>query len=300
MNLQFSLERNNYFTQFYEATSFFTFFTDGPPRERQRLQLAKRTVPADQSASGASSSIFGGAKPVDTAKKEKEIEDKLDKGGKKEYPPTKDGERRRDSSERGQRSPSPEDDRPKKTGGAGSSIFGGAKPVDTAKKEKEIEEKLDKGGKREYPPTKDGERRRDSKERGERSPSPNDDRPKKTGGAGSSIFGSAKPVDTAKKEKEIEEKLDKGRKREDEPRKEEDGHRKNSEREERSPSPTDDRPKKGGGAGASIFGAAKPVDTMAKEKEIEERLMKKRKEDEEARAKEQDRDGDRRDGLVVQ
>ena len=259
-------------------------------------------MPAEQSASGgaSSSSIFGSAKPVDTARKEKEIEDKMDKGGKKEYPPTKDGERRRDSAERGGRSPTPEDDRPKKTGGAGSSIFGGAKPVDTAKKEKEIEEKLDKGGKREYPPTKDGERRRDSRERGERSPSPDDDRPKKTGGAGSSIFGSAKPVDTARKEKEIEEKLDKGRERDDEPRKEEDRRRKSSEREERSPSPAaDDRPKRSGGAGASIFGAAKPVDTMAKEKEIEERLMKKRKEEEEARAKEQDRDGDRRDGLVI-
>ena len=58
----------------------------------------------------------------------------------------------------------------------------------------------------------------------------------------------------------------------------------------------EDKPKKSGGAGASIFGGAKPVDTMAKEKEIEERLLKKRKEEEEARAKEQDREGDRRDG----
>ena len=281
--------------------------SDGPPRERQRLQLAKRTVPAEQSASGgaSSSAIFGGAKPVDTAKKEKEIEDKMDKGGKKEYPPTKDGERRRDSKERDERSPTPDDDRPKKAGGAGASIFGGAKPVDTAKKEKEIEEKLEKGGKREYPPTKDSERRRDSRERRDsrdrdegrsRSQSPKDDRPRKSGGAGSSIFGGAKPVDTARKEKEIEDKLDKGRKRDDEPRREGDRRRKSSEREERSPSPADDRPKKSGGAGASIFGSAKPVDTMAKEKEIEERLMKKRKEEEEARAKDQSRDGDRRDG----
>ena len=58
----------------------------------------------------------------------------------------------------------------------------------------------------------------------------------------------------------------------------------------------EDKPKMSGGAGASIFGGAKPVDTMAKEKEIEERLMKKRKEEEEARVKEQDREGDRRDG----
>ena len=171
--------------------------------------------------------------------------------------------------------------------------------MDTAKKEKEIEEKLEKGGKREYPPTKDGERRRDSRERDQRSPSPDDDGPRKSGGAGSSIFGGAKPVDTARKEKEIEEKLGKVKKRDDEPRKDEDRRRKSSEREERSPSPADERPKKTGGAGASIFGAAKPVDTMAKEKEIEERLMKKRKEEEEARAKEHDRDGDRRDGSVI-
>ena len=314
MNLQFCPQRNDCFSQFYNA---FTFFTAGPPGERPRLQLAKRTAPADQPASGASSSSspFGAAKPVDTAKKEKEMEDK---GGNKEYPPTRDGERRGDSSERGKRSPSPGDDRPKKSGGGGSNPFGSAKPVDTAKKEKEIEEKLDKGGKREYPPTRDGERRRDSKERGERSPSRDadrppsreEDRPKKTGGAGSNPFGGAKPVDTARKEKEMGEKLDKEGPRRielnrDEPRKEEDSRRKSSEREERSPVPADDRPKaddrpapkKTGGGG--IFGNAKPVDTMAKQKEIEERLMKKRKEEEEARGKEQDRDGDRRDGCVL-
>jgi translation initiation factor 4B len=49
---------------------------------RQRLQLKPRTVSGESasSASGAqrSSSIFGSAKPVDTAKREKEIESKLD------------------------------------------------------------------------------------------------------------------------------------------------------------------------------------------------------------------------------
>ena len=208
-------------------------------------------MPADESATGgasATSSIFGSAKPVDTAKKEKEIEDKLDKGGKREYPPTRDGERRGNSSERRERSLSRDDDnddRPKKSGGAGSSIFGGAKPVDTAKKEKEIEEKLDKGGKREYPPMRDGERRRNSSERRERSPSHDnndEDRPKKSGGAGSSIFGGAKPVDTAKKEREIEQKLDRGRKRDDEksPSNREAEAKRNSrssERVERSPTP---------------------------------------------------------------
>merc|ERR1711975_66204 len=48
------------------------------PKERPRLALAPRSKPIEDSEGGSSqSSIFGGAKPVDTVKKEKEIEEKL-------------------------------------------------------------------------------------------------------------------------------------------------------------------------------------------------------------------------------
>lgn len=53
---------------------------DVAPRqaERPRLQLQKRTVSKDGESSAAkSTSIFGAAKPIDTTKKEKEIEEKL-------------------------------------------------------------------------------------------------------------------------------------------------------------------------------------------------------------------------------
>ena len=50
---------------------------DDTPKERPRLQLQKRTAPVEPAS--ASSAIFGGAKPVDTAKKEQEIEEKLQK-----------------------------------------------------------------------------------------------------------------------------------------------------------------------------------------------------------------------------
>ncbi len=49
------------------------------PRERRKLQLIPRSKPLEESAAtpAATSAIFGGAKPVDTASKEKEIEQKL-------------------------------------------------------------------------------------------------------------------------------------------------------------------------------------------------------------------------------
>ena len=52
-------------------------FTEAP-KERPRLQLSKRSENAEAKTEGTapsgSSSIFGGAKPVDTAKKEQEVE----------------------------------------------------------------------------------------------------------------------------------------------------------------------------------------------------------------------------------
>ena len=98
---------------------------DSPPRdepmERPRLQLKPRSKPLEESPASpdalGSSSIFGGAKPVDTAKREKEIEERRQKKKEKEL----------------------EDKEVKKTY---TSIFGGAKPVDTTKKDREIEERL--------------------------------------------------------------------------------------------------------------------------------------------------------------
>ena len=45
------------------------------------MQLSKRTVAAgeDEKEAAHQSSIFGGAKPVDTTRREKEIEEKLKK-----------------------------------------------------------------------------------------------------------------------------------------------------------------------------------------------------------------------------
>lgn len=56
-------------------------FCFGLARERPKLQLKPRTAPKEDTPAPAPtrSSIFGGAKPVDTAAKEKEIEEKLEK-----------------------------------------------------------------------------------------------------------------------------------------------------------------------------------------------------------------------------
>lgn len=51
-----------------------------PPRERKKLVLAPRTAPlepTDEQKPEGSSAIFGGAKPVDTAARERQIEEKL-------------------------------------------------------------------------------------------------------------------------------------------------------------------------------------------------------------------------------
>merc|ERR1719471_1036138 len=95
-----------------------------PPKERPKLALAPRSKPKEEADSGATqSNIFGGAKPVDTVKKEKEIEEKLAR--EKE-------EKERAAEEARKNKPS------------AASIFGGAKPVDTTQREKEIEDKISK------------------------------------------------------------------------------------------------------------------------------------------------------------
>jgi translation initiation factor 4B len=99
------------------------------------MQLAKRTVPVEASPS-SNSSIFGGAKPVDTAAKEREIEEKLEK-----QKPEKPQNRSRTTSERSDESIEKPAPAPKSNSGG---IFGNARPVDTTKREREIEEKLRK------------------------------------------------------------------------------------------------------------------------------------------------------------
>jgi translation initiation factor 4B len=118
------------------------------------LQLAKRSGAPVDSPSGESSSasIFGAAKPVDTAKKEREIEEKLQQ--KREIKrDIKRENRSRTTSEKsgsedggGQHAETGEKAaaQPPPASKARPSIFGQAKPVDTSKKEREIEEKLKK------------------------------------------------------------------------------------------------------------------------------------------------------------
>jgi len=94
------------------------------PKERPKLSLAPRSkAKEDEEGGAAQSSIFGGAKPVDTVKKEKEMEEKL--------------LREKEEKEKAQ-------EEARKNKPSAASIFGGAKPVDTAQREKEIESKLAK------------------------------------------------------------------------------------------------------------------------------------------------------------
>lgn len=95
--------------------------------------------------SASSSAIFGGAKPVDTAKREAEIEKRTVKDGG----PSPAGPGRRDED-----ADDPESSSAATAGGdededhqavaetKKASIFGSAKPVDTAARLREIEERL--------------------------------------------------------------------------------------------------------------------------------------------------------------
>jgi len=49
----------------------------GAPKERPRLKLQPRSKPLEAGQTSGSSAIFGGAKPVDTAARERQIEEKL-------------------------------------------------------------------------------------------------------------------------------------------------------------------------------------------------------------------------------
>jgi translation initiation factor 4B len=113
------------------------------PRERPRLQLKPRSVSSEGSElspSTSQSAIFGSAKPVDTATKERQIEERL----------CQEEEKKKEQEE---------EEKAKKQ----TSIFGNAKPVDTAVKEREIEERLRQreDGKKDEDEKKEKSRRRD-------------------------------------------------------------------------------------------------------------------------------------------
>ena len=129
VNLKF-LQKFRFFKKNFDSNYL---ISDGP-RERPRLQLAKRTAPVEtEGDKTANSAIFGGAKPVDTTAKEREIEEKLKatENAKNEGRTKKLSERSSGDEERAPAAPS-------------KNIFGNAKPVDTTKREREIEEKLRK------------------------------------------------------------------------------------------------------------------------------------------------------------
>lgn len=110
-----------------DLKSIVLLFTEAP-KERPRLQLQARTTekkegedaPAAAPAAAGSSSVFGGAKPVDTAKKEAEME-------------------RRAAEREEKRKADLEKDMAKPKSGGGASIFGQAKPIDTRAREQEVE-----------------------------------------------------------------------------------------------------------------------------------------------------------------
>jgi len=123
-----------------------------PPRERQRLQLQPRTKPLEelQPLSGSSSSVNNVAanaeqpstsNPDDSSSSilnttNQEVQDSSINENRDEY-------QQQDSNEKTS-GVNISDEQPtvKPSRGAGASIFGGAKPVDTAARELEIEKKL--------------------------------------------------------------------------------------------------------------------------------------------------------------
>ncbi|XP_078484675.1 uncharacterized protein LOC100183462 isoform X1 [Ciona intestinalis] len=139
-----------------------------PPKERPRLNLKPREKPLDPEASTTrSSSIFGSAKPVDTAARERMVEEKLLK------------------QEQSLAADKPDSVAPQKKS---QNIFGSAKPVDTAAREREMEQKI-------------AEQEKQILEKAQQ-PKPAPPTPTRP-----SIFGNAKPVDTSAREREIEKKI---------------------------------------------------------------------------------------------
>merc|ERR1719418_541304 len=181
----------------------------GPPRERPRLQLAKRTAPAEGAAPASSGpSPFGAAKPVNTAAKEREIEEKLAKDKPQNTRNTRE-QRSRTTSERSD--DSRENNRQKDAGeeksdrsappASKSNPFGNAKPVDRS----------------ERPERSANDSRENNRENRQIDEEPKSDRPPPPA-AKSNPFGNARPIDSTKREREMEEKLRKTDISEDKPR----------------------------------------------------------------------------------
>jgi len=121
-----------------------------PPRERQRLQLQPRTKPVEevQTLSGSSSSINNVAANAEqssisnldeSSSSIQQTQDSSINENRDEYQQ----QESRDSNDNiSGVNTSDEQSVVKPSRGAGASIFGGAKPVDTAARELEIEKKL--------------------------------------------------------------------------------------------------------------------------------------------------------------
>jgi len=226
-----------------------------PPKERPRLKLQPRQTEkaegGDEHESSTKSSIFGSAKPVDTAKKEAEIDQKLQETQSKVRTidlasKRRDEEERQKAERRDSEKDNDNESKPK-----GASIFGAAKPVDTSSREKEIDERLKKQN--DSKSTRNVDRRSKDDDRDAISPNGRtqsqssnrscDDEDKKPDikkPASSDIFGSAKPIDTSAREREIEEKLKKSRAANAE-------NQKPGRRDDRGEQSYKNRPNRGGG-----------------------------------------------------
>merc|ERR1712008_245053 len=185
----------------------------GGPRERPKLQLAKRTAPASSGSDrpappAAKSNPFENAKPIDSAAKEREIEEKLAKDRPQATRNTREersrttSERSDDSRENNRQKEAPEkSDRPAAPA-AKSNPFGNAKPVDRSERpERSADDSRDNRDSRE------NNRQIDEEPKSDRpAPPAKSDRPPPSAGK-SNPFGNAKPIDSTKREREMEEKL---------------------------------------------------------------------------------------------
>ena len=118
-----------------------------PPRERQRLQLQPRTKPLEefQPLSGSSSSMNNVAANAaqSSPSNPDESSSSLHQTQDSSINENRDEDQHQESNENNsQINTSDEQSTVKPSRGAGASIFGGAKPVDTAARELEIEKKL--------------------------------------------------------------------------------------------------------------------------------------------------------------
>lgn len=113
-----------------------------PPRERQRLQLQPRTKPLEefQPLSGSSSSVNNVAANAAQSTTSNADESPSSTANTSRQADDSSLNEQRDSNDLA--STTDEQSTVKSARGAGASIFGGAKPVDTTAREREIEKKL--------------------------------------------------------------------------------------------------------------------------------------------------------------